>query len=346
MKDLFSLEMWGGATYDVAYRFLKESPWIRLEKLRENIPNILFQMLFRASNGVGYKNYPDNVIEEFIKESAKKGIDVFRIFDSLNWIENMKPSINAALESGKIVESAICYTGDILDKNRSKYNLEYYVDMAIKLEELGSDIICIKDMSGLLKPYAAYKLICELKSNVNIPIHLHTHDTSGNAVATCLMASEAGVDIIDGALESMSSLTSQPSLNAIVEALRNTERDTNINLSGYDELSNYYKSLKNVYSKFESDLKNPSTEIYKYEIPGGQYTNLKPQADSLGLANKFDQVKEKYKEANDILGDIIKVTPSSKVVGDLAIFMVKNKLNKENIIEQGSQLSFPDSVVD
>ena len=346
MKDLFSLEMWGGATYDVAYRFLKESPWIRLKKLRENIPNILFQMLFRASNGVGYKNYPDNVIEEFIKESAKKGIDVFRIFDSLNWIENMKPSINAALESGKIVESAICYTGDILDKNRSKYNLEYYVDMAIKLEELGSDIICIKDMSGLLKPYAAYKLICELKSNVNIPIHLHTHDTSGNAVATCLMASEAGVDIIDGALESMSSLTSQPSLNAIVEALRNTERDTNINLSGYDELSNYYKSLKNVYSKFESDLKNPSTEIYKYEIPGGQYTNLKPQADSLGLANKFDQVKEKYKEANDILGDIIKVTPSSKVVGDLAIFMVKNKLNKENIIEQGSQLSFPDSVVD
>lgn len=346
MKDLFSLEMWGGATYDVAYRFLKESPWIRLEKLREAIPDVMFQMLFRASNGVGYKNYPDNVIEEFIKESANKGIDIFRIFDSLNWIENMKPSINAALETGKLVESSICYTGDILDKNKSKYNLDYYINMAIKLEELGSDIICIKDMAGLLKPYAAHKLITELKNNINIPIHLHTHDTSGNGIATCLMASEAGVDIIDGALETMSSLTSQPSLNAIVEALNNTERDTNIDLYGYDEIGKYYKDLRNVYSKFESDLKNPSTEIYKYEIPGGQYTNLKPQSDSLGLANKFDQVKEKYTEANDILGDIIKVTPSSKVVGDLAIFMVKNKLNKENIIEQGSKLSFPDSVVD
>lgn len=346
MKDLFSLEMWGGATYDVAYRFLKESPWSRLEKLREEIPDIMFQMLFRASNGVGYKNYPDNVIEEFIKESANKGIDIFRIFDSLNWVENMKPSIDTALETGKIVESSICYTGDLLDKTKSKYNLDYYINMALNLESLGSDIICIKDMAGLLKPYAAYKLIKELKNNVNVPIHLHTHDTSGNAIATCLMAAEAGVDIIDGALETMSGLTSQPSLNAIVEALKNTERDTHIDLYGYDELGRYYKDLRNVYSKFESDLKNPSTEIYKYEIPGGQYTNLKPQADSFGLTNKFDQVKEKYKEANDILGDIIKVTPSSKVVGDLAIFMVKNKLNKDNIFSKGEKLSFPDSVVD
>ena len=346
MKDLFSLEMWGGATYDVAYRFLKESPWVRLEKLREEIPNIMFQMLFRASNGVGYKNYPDNVIKEFIKESAKKGIDVFRIFDSLNWVENMKPSIYTALETGKIVESTICYTGDILDNSRSKYNLEYYINMAKQLEDLGSDIICIKDMAGLLKPHAAYKLIKELKENVNTPIHLHTHDTSGNGVATCLMASEAGVDIVDGALETMAGLTSQPSLNSIVEALKNTQRDTNIDLHGYEELGNYYKDLRKVYSKFESDLKNPSAEIYKYEIPGGQYTNLKPQADSLGLASKFDEVKEKYKESNDILGDIIKVTPSSKVVGDLAIFMVKNKLNKENIISEGKNLSFPDSVVD
>ncbi|HSQ33318.1 MAG TPA: pyruvate carboxylase, partial [Peptostreptococcaceae bacterium] len=287
MKDLFSLEMWGGATYDVAYRFLKESPWIRLEKLRELIPNVMFQMLFRASNGVGYKNYPDNVIEKFIKESADKGIDVFRIFDSLNWVENMKPSISAALETGKIVESSICYTGDILDKTKTKYDLDYYVRMAQELESLGSDIICIKDMAGLLKPYAAYNLIKELKKNVSAPIHLHTHDTSGNGIATCLMASEAGVDIIDGALETMAGLTSQPSLNAIVEALKNTERDTNIDLYGYEEVGNYYKDLRKIYSKFESGLCNPSAEIYKYEIPGGQYTNLKPQAYSLGLVNKF-----------------------------------------------------------
>ncbi|MBC8632418.1 pyruvate carboxylase [[Eubacterium] tenue] len=346
MKDLFSLEMWGGATYDVAYRFLKESPWLRLEKLREEIPNIMFQMLFRASNGVGYKNYPDNVIKEFLKESSNKGIDIFRIFDSLNWVENMKPSIYTALETGKIVESTICYTGDILDPSKSKYNLEYYINMAKQLEELGSDIICIKDMAGLLKPYAAYKLIKELKLHVDAPIHLHTHDTSGNGVATILMASEAGVDIVDTALETMSSLTSQPSLNAIVEALKNTERDTKIDLYGYEELGNYYKDLRKVYSKFESDLNNPSAEIYKYEIPGGQYTNLKPQADSLGLSDKFDQVKEKYKESNDILGNIIKVTPSSKVVGDLAIFMVKNKLDKNNILIEGNNLAFPDSVVD
>jgi len=346
MKDLFSLEMWGGATYDVAYRFLKESPWIRLQKLRQKIPNIMFQMLFRASNGVGYKNYPDNVVEEFIKQSAKQGIDVFRIFDSLNWIENMKPSITAALETGKIVEGSICYTGDILDKSKTKYNLEYYIKMAQELESLGVDIICIKDMAGLLKPYAAYELITELKKSVKLPIHLHTHDTSGNGIATCLMASEAGVDIVDGALETMAGLTSQPSLNAIVESLKATRRDTKIDLYGFNEIGNYYKDLRKLYGKFESDLKNPCTEIYRYEIPGGQYTNLKPQADSLGLANKFSDVKEKYKEANDVLGDIIKVTPSSKVVGDLAIFMAKNNLTKDNIIEEGEKLSFPDSVVD
>ena len=346
MKDLFSLEMWGGATYDVAYRFLKESPWIRLQKLREKIPNIMFQMLFRASNGVGYKNYPDNVVKEFIQQSAEQGIDIFRIFDSLNWIENMKPSINAALETGKIVEASMCYTGDILDPSRSKYNLEYYINMAKELESLGVDIICIKDMAGLLKPYAAYELIKALKNNVNVPIHLHTHDTSGNGIATCLIASTAGVDIIDGAIETMSGFTSQPSLNAIIEALKNTERDTNIDLYGLNEIGSYYKELRHLYAKFESDLKNPSTEIYKYEIPGGQYTNLKPQADSLGLVNRFSDVKEKYKEANEVLGDIIKVTPSSKVVGDLAIFMVKNNLNKDNIIQEGEKLSFPDSVVD
>lgn len=345
MKDLFSIEMWGGATFDVAYRFLNESPWIRLQKLRKKIPNIMFQMLFRASNGVGYKSYPDNVIETFLKESANQGIDIFRIFDSLNWIENMKPSINAALETGKIVEASMCYTGDILNRSRSKYSLEYYINMAKELESLGVDIICIKDMAGLLKPYAAYYLIKELKANVNIPIHLHTHDTSGNGIATCLMASEAGVDIIDGALETMAGFTSQPSLNALVEALKNTERDTGIDLYGYEEIGSYYKDLRKIYAKFESDLINPSAEIYKYEIPGGQYTNLKPQVESLGLSDKFDKVKEKYREANDILGDIIKVTPSSKVVGDLAIFMTKNHINKTNFMEEGSKLSFPDSVV-
>lgn len=346
MKDLFSLELWGGATYDVAYRFLKESPWIRLQKLRKAIPDIMFQMLFRASNGVGYKNYPDNVIREFLKESADQGIDVFRIFDSLNWVENMKPSIETALETGKIVEATMCYTGDILDSSKTKYDIDYYVRMAKELESLGSDIICIKDMAGLLKPYAAYTLIKELKRNVKAPIHLHTHDTSGNGVATCLMAAEAGVDIVDGALETMAGLTSQPSINAIVEALKNTERDTNIDLYGYEEIGAYYRDLRKVYSKFESELRNPSAEIYKYEIPGGQYTNLKPQLDSLGLSNKFEEVKVKYKEANDLLGDIIKVTPSSKVVGDLAIFMTKNKLNKNNIFVEGKNHSFPDSVVD
>ena len=345
-KDLFSLEMWGGATYDVAYRFLKESPWKRLQQLRREIPDINFQMLLRASNAVGYKNYPDNVIEEFIKASAREGIDVFRIFDSLNWVENMKPSITTALEQDKIVEGTMCYTGDILDKSKTKYNLEYYIKMAKELESLGSDIIAIKDMSGLLKPYSAYTLIKELKKEIKAPIHLHTHDTSGNGVATCLMAAEAGVDIVDGALESMAGLTSQPSLNAIVEALKHTERDTGVDLYGYDQLGRYYKDLRKIYKRFESDLTNSCAEIYNFEIPGGQYTNLKPQADSLGLVGRFDEVKEKYKEANEIVGDIIKVTPSSKVVGDLAIFMTKNKLDKENIYEEGKHLAFPDSVVD
>ena len=346
MKDLFSLEMWGGATFDVAYRFLNESPWIRLQKLRKEIPDIMFQMLFRASNGVGYTNYPDNVIKEFLKESARQGIDVFRIFDSLNWVENMKPSIETALSTGKIVEASMCYTGDILNPEKNKYDLEYYVKMARELESLGSDIICIKDMAGLLKPQAAYILIKALKKNVKAPIHLHTHDTSGNGVATCLMAAQAGVDIVDGALETMSGLTSQPSLNAIVEALKFTERDTNIDLYGYREIGNYYSDIRKIYRKFESGLVNSCSEIYEYEIPGGQYSNLKPQADSLGLTGRFEEVKENYKEANEVVGDIIKVTPSSKVVGDLAIFMTKNELTKYNIIKEGEKLSFPDSVVD
>ena len=345
-KDMFSLEMWGGATFDVAYRFLKESPWTRLHRLREAIPSINFQMLLRASNGVGYKNYPDNVIAEFIKESANSGIDVFRIFDSLNWTENMKQSMATAQETGKIVEAAMCYTGDVLDQDRTKYTIDYYVNMARELEAAGSDIIGIKDMAGLLKPYAAYELIRALKENVKAPIHLHTHDTSGNGVATLLMASQAGVDIVDAALESMAGITSQPSLNAIIEGLKFTDRDPHIDMFGYNELGKYYRDLRKIYYKFESDLTNSNAEIYDFEIPGGQYTNLKPQADALGLVNRFEEVKENYKVANRVVGDIIKVTPSSKVVGDLAIFMTKNNLTEENILEEGKNLSFPDSLVD
>nr|WP_314514913.1 pyruvate carboxylase [uncultured Peptostreptococcus sp.] len=345
-KDMFSLEMWGGATFDVAYRFLKESPWTRLHRLREAIPSVNFQMLLRASNGVGYKNYPDNVIAEFIKESANSGIDVFRIFDSLNWTENMKQSMATAQETGKIVEAAMCYTGDVLDPDKTKYTIDYYVNMARELEAAGSDIIGIKDMAGLLKPYAAYELIRALKENVKAPIHLHTHDTSGNGVATLLMASQAGVDIVDAALESMAGITSQPSLNAIIEGLKFTDRDPHIDMFGYNELGKYYRDLRKIYYKFESDLTNSNAEIYDFEIPGGQYTNLKPQADALGLVNRFEEVKENYKVANRVVGDIIKVTPSSKVVGDLAIFMTKNNLTEENILEEGKNLSFPDSLVD
>ena len=345
-KDMFSLEMWGGATFDVAYRFLKESPWTRLHRLREAIPSINFQMLLRASNGVGYKNYPDNVIAEFIKESANSGIDVFRIFDSLNWTENMKQSMATAQETGKIVEAAMCYTGDVLDPDKTKYTIDYYVNMARELEAAGSDIIGIKDMAGLLKPYAAYELIRALKENVKAPIQLHTHDTSGNGVATLLMASQAGVDIVDAALESMAGITSQPSLNAIIEGLKFTDRDPQIDMFGYNELGKYYRDLRKIYYKFESDLTNSNAEIYDFEIPGGQYTNLKPQADALGLVNRFEEVKENYKVANRVVGDIIKVTPSSKVVGDLAIFMTKNNLTEENILEEGKNLSFPDSLVD
>ena len=346
MNDLFSLEMWGGATFDVAYRFLKESPWRRLEQLREGIPNVMFQMLLRASNAVGYRNYPDNVIKQFIKESADAGIDVFRIFDSLNWVENMKLPIAEALKTGKFVEASLCYTGNILDESKTKYNLEYYVNMAKELESLGVHMIAIKDMAGLLKPYAAHKLITALKQETSLPVHLHTHDTSGNGIATLMMAADAGVDVVDCALEAMSGLTSQPSLNSLVEALDGSERDTGLSMDNLGKLDDYYKQLRGVYSGFESDLKTTSAEIYKYEIPGGQYSNLKPQVESLGLGGRFKEVKEKYKMANELLGDIIKVTPSSKVVGDLAIFMEKNELDNDNIYEAGKNLSFPDSVVD
>lgn len=344
-KDLFSLEMWGGATFDTAYRFLKESPWERLETLRKKIPNVMFQMLIRGANAVGYKNYPDNVIREFVKQAADAGIDVFRIFDSLNWIQGMEIALDETLNQGKVAEACMCYTGDILDDSRTKYNLDYYINMAKELEKRGTHILGIKDMSGLLKPMAAYKLIHALKEEIGIPVHLHTHDTSGNGVATVLMAAQAGVDVVDAAFNSMSGLTSQPALNSIVAALEKSDRDTGIDVGQIEEISNYWKDVRPVYAQFESELKCPSAEIYKYEIPGGQYSNLKPQVESFGLGHKFGEVKEMYRKVNMMLGDIVKVTPSSKAVGDMAIFMVQNDLTPENILEKGKGIDFPDSIV-
>ncbi len=344
-KDIFSLEMWGGATFDVAYRFLKESPWERLEELRKRIPNVLFQMLIRGANAVGYKNYPDNVIRKFVKQSAKSGIDVFRIFDSLNWLKGMEVATDEVLNQGKIAETCMCYTGDILDESRDKYSLKYYVNLAKQIEKTGAHILGIKDMSALLKPYAALKLIRALKQEISIPIHLHTHDTTGNGVATVLMAAHAGIDIVDTALSSMSGLTSQPSLNSVVAALKNTGRDTEIDLEDMQALSDYWSAVRPVYKQFESGLKTGTAEIYKYEIPGGQYSNLKPQVESFGLGHRFEEVKDMYRKVNYMVGDIVKVTPSSKMVGDLAIFMVKNDLTPENIYEKAKSMPFPDSVV-
>ena len=344
-KDLFSLEMWGGATFDTAYRFLGESPWERLETLRELIPNIMFQMLIRGANAVGYKNYPDNVIRRFVKESAKSGIDVFRIFDSLNWVQGMEVALDETLNQGKIAEACICYTGDILDKSRTKYDLKYYINMAKELEKRGTHILGIKDMSGLLKPMAAKVLIENLKQEIGIPIHLHTHDTSGNGVASLMMAANAGCDIIDAAFNSMSGLTSQPALNSIVAALDGAQRDTGIDTDGIQEISDYWAAVRPVYKQFESDMMTGSAEIYKYEMPGGQYSNLKSQVESFGLGHKFKEVKDMYKTVNEMLGDIVKVTPSSKAVGDMAIFMVQNELTPENIYEKAANMDFPDSIV-
>ena len=344
-RNLFSLEMWGGATFDTAYRFLKEDPWERLEMLREKCPNILLQMLLRGANAVGYKNYPDNVIRAFVKQSAKSGIDVFRIFDSLNWIEGMEVALDETLNQGMIAEPCLCYTGDILDSSKTKYTLSYYVKMAKELEKRGAHILGIKDMSGLLKPTAASKLVGALKQEIGIPIHLHTHDTSGNGVATVLMAAQAGVDIVDAAFNSMSGLTSQPALNSIVASLQNSDRDTGLDSDGLQKISEYWRDVRPVYKEFESELQTASAEIYKYEIPGGQYSNLQAQVESFGLGHKLKEVKDMYKAVNQMLGDIVKVTPSSKVVGDLAIFMVQNDLTPENIVEKGANIDFPDSAV-
>ncbi len=343
--EVFSMEVWGGATFDVALRFLKENPWQRLELLRQAIPNVLFQMLLRGSNAVGYAAYPDNLVERFIEKAFETGIDIFRIFDSLNWVENMRVSIRKVRETGAIAEACICYTGDVSDPTRSKYSLSYYLDLARRLEDEGAHILAIKDMAGLLKPRAAEILIPALKEKVDIPIHLHTHDTSSIQAATYMKAIEAGVDVIDVALASMSGLTSQPNFNSIVAMMQGHEREQKINLQMLNNFSNYFETVRNYYYPFETDLHAGTAEVYEHEIPGGQYSNLRPQARALGLEDQFDLIKTNYKIANELLGDLVKVTPSSKVVGDLAMFMTANKLTKEDILgPEGKKLDFPESL--
>ncbi|TKI48546.1 pyruvate carboxylase [Lysinibacillus tabacifolii] len=346
MHNFFSLEMWGGATFDVAYRFLKEDPWERLAKLREQIPNVLFQMLLRGANAVGYTNYPDNLIRAFIAESAASGIDVFRIFDSLNWIKGMEVAIDAARDAGKIAEAAICYTGDILDDGRAKYSVHYYKDMAKSLEASGAHILAIKDMAGLLKPEAAYRLISELKEATSLPIHLHTHDTSGNGIYLYAKAIEAGVDILDTALGAMAGLTSQPSANSLYYAMKGSKREIRAEIESLEKLSYYWEDVRKYYKDFESGMISPHSEIYVHEMPGGQYSNLQQQAKAVGLGDRWDEVKRMYSRVNLLFGDIVKVTPSSKVVGDMALFMVQNELNEETVITRGKTIDFPDSVIE
>ena len=343
--QVFSMEVWGGATFDVALRFLHECPWKRLELFREAIPNILLQMLIRGSNAIGYTAYPDNLVEKFIEKSWETGVDIFRIFDSLNWVESMLVSIKAVRErTGGIAEACICYTGDIMDKSKTKYTLQYYLDMAKKLEDAGAHIIAIKDMAGLLKPYAAELLVTALKKSVDLPIHFHTHDTSSIQSATYLKAIEAGVDVIDVALGALSGLTSQPNFNSMVEALKGTPRHQNFNIDSLNEFSDYWEIVREYYYPFECGLKAGTAEIFKHEIPGGQYSNLKPQAMSLGLGSKMNEIKQAYTDVNELFGDIVKVTPSSKVVGDMALYMVSNNLSKNDVLEKGESISFPQSV--
>jgi pyruvate carboxylase len=346
--QLFSLEMWGGATFDVALRFLHECPWERLRLLREKIPNILFQMLFRGANAVGYKAYPDNIIEKFIIESAENGIDVFRIFDSLNWIEGMRKSIQVVREQTHgLAEATICYTGDVLNTAPNyQYNLNYYTDLAKQLEDAGAHIIALKDMAGLLKPYAAQELIPALKEAVDLPIHLHTHDTSSMQAATLLKAIEADVDIVDACLSSMSGLTSQPNLNSMIAVMQGQPREQAFDLPSLNQYANYWEDVREMYYPFESGLKAGTAEVYEHEIPGGQYSNLRPQSIALGLEHKFEEVKKNYAIVNKMFGDIVKVTPSSKVVGDMAIFMTSSSLSEADVMSQGSTLAFPDSVID
>lgn len=343
--ELFSLEVWGGATFDVCLRFLHECPWERLKLIREAAPNVMLQMLFRGSNAVGYTSYPNNLIEAFIEKSAEAGIDVFRIFDSLNWVPQMQASIKAVRErTHSIAQAAICYTGDLQNPKELKYTLQYYLDLAKQVEDAGAHMLAIKDMAGLLKPYAAAELVHHLKSNLTIPIHLHTHDTAGVQSATYLKAIEAGIDVVDTALGGLSGLTSQPNGNSLIAAMQGHSRCPKANLKMMNAASNYWEEVREWYSPFESGLKASTAEVYEHQIPGGQYSNLRPQAKSLGLLDQFETIKTNYSVANQLLGDIVKVTPSSKIVGDLALFMTSNGLDADSLKEKAFTLSFPDSV--
>ena len=346
LPQLFSVECWGGATFDVAYRFLQECPWQRLRDIREKMPNIMTQMLLRASNGVGYTNYPDNVVQHFVTTAANSGVDVFRVFDSLNWVENMRVAMDAVLESGKVCEGTICYTGDIFDPDRAKYDLKYYVAMGKQLRDAGAHVLGLKDMAGLLKPAQARQLVRALKTEVGLPIHFHTHDTAGIASATILAASEAGVDAVDCAMDAFSGNTSQATLGSVVEALRHTDRDTGLDMTAVREISDYWEEVRHQYAAFETGMQAPSSEVYLHEMPGGQFTNLKAQASSLGLDDRWPEVARTYRDVNQMFGDIVKVTPSSKVVGDMALMMVSQGLTRDQVEDPETDVSFPDSVID
>jgi len=347
LPSLFSLEMWGGATFDTAMRFLHEDPWQRLRSLREAIPNICFQMLFRGSNAVGYSNYPDNVVQWFVRHSAEAGIDIFRIFDSLNYLPNLGPAMDAVQDTHAICEAAICYTGNILDPDRSKYDLKYYVDLARELEKMGAHILAIKDMAGLCRPQAAYVLVKALREEIGIPVHFHTHDTSGVNSASILKAAEAGVDVVDLAIASMSGSTSQPNLNSVVAGMEFTKRDTGLDREVLDQLSDYWETVRTYYTPFDTAPKTGNAEVYLHEMPGGQFTNLKEQAASMGLSSRWPEIARCYAEVNELFGDIVKVTPSSKVVGDLTMFCISKGMKPADILnlEPGST-SFPESVID
>lgn len=345
LPNLFSMECWGGATFDVAMRFLREDPWERLAQLRERTPNILFQMLLRASNAVGYTNYADNVVKHFVREAAKGGVDLFRVFDSLNWVENMRVAIDAVRETGALCEGAICYTADPFDPARPKYNLQYYVNMAKELERAGVNILGIKDMAGVCKPHAARELVNALKQEVGIPIHFHTHDTSGIAAASVLAAVEAGCDAVDGAMDAMSGLTSQPNLGSIAAALQGTERDPGMDRSAMFAISQYWEGVRRQYAPFEADIRSGTADVYRHEMPGGQYTNLREQARAMGIEHRWTEVSQAYADVNQLFGDIVKVTPTSKVVGDMALFMVANDLTPEDVKNPAREVAFPESVI-
>ena len=345
LPQLLSLECWGGATFDVALRFLSEDPWERLSRLRIAAPNILLQMLLRASNAVGYTNYPDNVVRYFVQQAASQGVDIFRVFDSLNAVGNMRVAMDAVIESGSLCEGTICYSGDLFSPSDNKYSLDYYLKLARQLEKAGAHILGIKDMAGVCKPRAAFALVHALRQEIGLPVHFHTHDTSGISAASVLAAIAAGCDAVDGAMGSMSGLTSQPNLGSLAAALHGTEQDPGLNLSALQSVSDYWEGVRRAYQPFEVDMRAGTAEIYQHAMPGGQYTNLREQARALGLAHRWPEIARAYADVNVLFGDIVKVTPTSKVVGDMALFMVAENLSSQDVCSPSCPVAFPQSVV-